>query len=143
MIGRKTRLLVAGLFGLLVALAANSAVGSIILHQPPADELFAPAAGADAGQAMTPDAPRPSVPPDDPQNPPTIQHLEGLAPSGGSAGQPSSGPQGGGNGSNIAAMTAALYDLPQTPLQTGLPGEPRTIMPIGPPFELLRPPRSM
>jgi hypothetical protein len=139
MTARKTRLAVVGALGLLMALASNSALGSIILDRPPAGEFSDPAGMVDASQGMAPAAP--VVPPDKGGDPLTIHHIEALAPAGAAAGQPSSASQVGGSGSSNAAIISALYDLPQPTLRTLLPGEGGTIMPTGPPFELLRPPR--
>ena len=143
MIGRYTRSMLGVLLGLLVVFAANTAMASIICDRQPADELFDAAAGAfSSDQGMTPPAEdRPSAPPDNSENPPTVDQFEALAPAGGSAGQPSSVSQGGGSGSSNAAISGILYDLPQPALQTALPREARPYLPTGPPFELLRPPR--
>ncbi len=143
MTGRNTRSMLGVLLGLWVVFAANAAVASIISDRQPADDLFAAAAALSADQGMTPPAEdRPSSPPDNRENPPTVDQLEAFTPAGGSTGQPSSASQGGGNGSTNAAITAILCDLPQPALQTALPREARPYLPTGPPFELLRPPRS-
>jgi hypothetical protein len=142
MIVRKPRVLLVGVCGLLAALACNCTLGSIIFEQPAAEDYFHPDGMLEANQGMTPDAPSPSSPRDDGENPPQVDQLEGLAPAGTAAGQPSSASQGGGNGSSNAATTGILCDLPQPALQTTLPREARPYLPTGPPFELLRPPRK-
>jgi hypothetical protein len=141
MIALKTRLLVVGTVGLMAALASNMARGSIILDRQPTDELFDPVGGVDADQGMASDAPCPSSPRDDGENPPTVDQFEGLAPPGAVAGQPNSISHGSVAGANVAATTSLLCDAPEPSLRTGLPGEARTVMPTGPPFELLRPPQ--
>ena len=142
MIGRNTRSMLSVLLGLLVVFAANTAAASIICDRQPADELFDAAAALSADQGMTPATEdRPSSPPNDREDPPTVDQLEAFSPANGSAGQPSSVSQGGGSGSSSAAISGAFCDLPQAPLQTALPREARPYLPTGPPFELLRPPR--
>jgi hypothetical protein len=152
---RETRLVLGGVFALLVAFASNSAMGAIILADPFSG--FAGGQGgsfqqfggelsdlvAEGGQTagMTRAAPGPFDPSDEENNLLTVRQLDGLSPAGGSAGAPSSASQGGGNAPSNAAMTGVFFHLPQPSLQTGLPGEARTAMPTGPPFELLRPPR--
>lgn len=155
MIGRRTRLVLSGVLGLLVALASSSALGALIFDP---DALPVPAVGQ--GDAIQPLAEGcldtggmgaglgatlpggPLTPPDDEENPPTVDRLEALAPAGGSAGPPSSLSQGGGNGGSNSAIPGASSILPDPALQTALPTDARPILPTGPPFGLLRPPRA-
>jgi hypothetical protein len=137
---RETRLVLVGVCGVLAALVSNCALGSIIVDRPAAEEFSHPDGMLDASQGMAPAAP--VLPPDKGGDPLTIHPIEGLAPAGTSAGPPNSVSQGGGNGSSNAAMAGVLPSLPEPALQTSLPRKARPIMPTGPPFELLRPPRA-
>jgi hypothetical protein len=141
MTARNTRLVVLAVFGLLTALASNCALGSIILDRPVAGGPFAADGILDASQGMAPAAP--VVPPDKGADPLTIHQIEGLAPPGTAAGQPTSASQGGGTGPTNAALPNVISYLPDAAFRTPLPGAPRTIMPTGPPVELLRPPRVL
>jgi hypothetical protein len=152
---RETRLVLGGILGLLVAFASSSATAAIILAdqfssgrggeidslsvfhgQVADDDAISPGR---AGMATATSGP--SLPSDNQTDPPTFHPGESLGPSGGTAGQPNSFSQGSGGGA-MSAAASVLASFSEPPFQTALPGEARTIMPTGPPFELLRPPRG-
>lgn len=153
MTARNISLSLVGIAGLLVALAPGSAVASIIAHDGlagPSEDLDAfldaiadvSFVGSGSGEGMTPAQESPTSPSNEEDDPRPSVDVLALAPGGPAAGQPGSASQGGGNGSPSAALDGAHWNLPPAPLQTRLPKEGRVTMSTGPPFELLRPPRS-
>lgn len=139
-IGRRTSLLLGATLGLWVALASTATMGSIVFDQPTADELNSPLWGGDDADGMTPDAPNPVAPSPDDDDPLYLGQLDAQLAPGGAAGNPSTGTQGS-SGPTTVALAASPYDLPTPNLQTALPRETSPVLPTGPPFELLRPPR--
>jgi len=152
MAARKSSFLLLLAVGLVLALTADRAVAAIIVHDDFAGGLAAASPLPDAAQiggsdeaetgtatpVSPPVSPARPIPGDTPQRP---RLLEAAVPGTGSAGNAGSGSQGGANGSMNPAMTGVLAYLPEPGLQSTVPSVGRPILPKGPPFELLRPPR--
>ena len=136
----KPRVLLVGLFRLMAVLACNCALGSIIFDQPGEDSSNLTGA-LEADQGMAPKTPQAPSTPNKGHDLPTLHQLEGLAPAGSGAGAPQSPSHGGGNGPTNPALGTISPYLPEPGLQVAAPSERRPILPTGPPFELLRPPR--
>jgi len=152
MTARRTRLLLTGLVGLLVALATTTAPGAIV-HGNAARPLEA--VESDLARlfvtefldcqasldGMAGPVPLSSDPSPEGDSPPTLQEVEHLLAAVPSGCQPNSVSQSSGGGSGNAAVAGAVCGLPQTALQTTLARQATPCLHAGPPFELLRPPR--
>ena len=153
MTARRTRLLLTGLVGLLVAFAASTAPGAIVPGNAarPLDAVESDLARLFVTQfldsqasldGMAGSVPLSSDPSPEGDSPPTLQEVEHLLAAVPTGCQPNSVSQSSGSGASNPAVAGAFCHLPQTALQTTLPREARPYLPTGPPFELLRPPRD-
>ena len=148
---RRTSLLLV-LAGLFVGLASQPAVATLVVGEATpssaghADNLLQSLASqllasADMAGPATPGGRNPAPSEEHENDPPAFQVLEGLlaAPA---AGCPSNSvSQSSGSGSTSAAVSIRICDVPPPSLWATLPSEAKTILPTGPPFELLRPPQ--
>lgn len=157
MIGRETRLLIGGIVGLLLALACTTAEAAIILDRDAlalaagqfqdlglatADDAAGSAGAPGAADTTAPTEPAAPSSPNEGQAPLPLIQPDGLGPASGSAGHPSTVSPPGAGASGATAILSQVFDLPHLALQTRLPRESSPYLPTGPPFELLRPPRS-
>jgi hypothetical protein len=141
-----------GLVALLVLLAAKPATATLVLGDicPSsvgcADSLLASLASQLLASAELPrPAPHTGASParseDKEDDRPAFQLLEGLLPAPAAGCHTNSVSQSSGSGSTGAALASAVGDVPPPGLWATLPSEAKTILPTGPPFELLRPPQ--
>ena len=146
---RTSLLLLAGLF---VGLASQPAVATLVVGEATpssaghADNLLQSLASqllvsADMAGPASPTGPNPAPSEDNENDPPAFQVLEGLLPAP-AAGCPSNSvSQLSGSGPSGVALASRISDVPPPSLWAALPSEAKTILPTGPPFELLRPPQ--
>ena len=145
--------LLLGVVGLCFALAPHTARATLVLGEACpslggstdalleslATQLVSSAEMAGPGTATSP-SPAPSEENED--EPPAFRLPEGLLPAPATGCQSNSVSQSSGSGSSGAALASRISDLPPPRLWAALPSEGKTILPTGPPFELLRPPRT-
>ena len=149
---RRTNLLLV-LAGLFLGLASQPAVATLVvgeatpsleghpdnLLQSLASQLLA---SAEMAGPAAPTSPNPAPSEENENDPPAFRVLEGLLPAP-AAGCPSNSvSQLSGSGSTGAALASRICDVPPPGLWVTLPSEAKTILPTGPPFELLRPPQA-
>ena len=153
MAARKPTFLFVLAVGLVWALTTDRAVAAIIVDDGLAGGwadasalLTIDQTGASAHpQTGTATPVSPALPPARPNpgdTPPRPRLAEGVLPGTGSAGNAGPGSQGGAPGTSSASLSGNLVFLPLPGLATRVPSEARPILPTGPPFELLRPPRG-
>ena len=148
---RRTSLLL-GVLGLCLALAPQPAKATLVVGTAfPSSvgqgddflESLARQLVSSTGMAgpATPIAPGPAPSEDDEDDPPAFRLPERLLPAPATGCQANSVSQSSGSGSTGVALASRICDVPPPGLWATLPSEAKTIMPTGPPFELLRPPQ--
>jgi len=152
MAARKPSFLLVLAVGLVLALTADRAAAAIIVHDDSAGGLAAASPLPDTGQIGASDEAEtgtatpisPPVPPAHPNpgdTPLQPRLAEGALPGSGTAGNAGSASHGGGPGTPTCAFVGNQFRLPRPILVTRVPREASPMLPTGPPFELLRPPR--
>jgi len=150
---REARTLMAGLIGLAIALACQSASAALVvgdaapflvtkddnLLRALANQVLASAESAGVSQGSNPD---PVAPQQDKQRQPRLQSHDGVLSGLGTGCASSCTSQGTGSGWSGFALASMSFYVPQFSPGASLPGEAKTVLPTGPPFELLRPPRT-
>ena len=135
MIGRQTRLLLAVSAGLLVALAAQSAMATLVLESIPCELVSLATA-----ESTTFSGPSPARSQDEENNDlPALQIALCLASPPATTGHCNSVSQPSGPEWNGGALAGAIGSLPPDGPRSYLPAESKIILPIPPPFNLLRP----
>jgi hypothetical protein len=96
---------------------------------------------ADIAGPATPTGPNPGPSEENENDPSAFRVLEGLLPAPATGCHSNSASQLSGSGSTSVALASRICDVPLPRLWAALPSEVKTLLPTGPPFELLRPPR--
>jgi hypothetical protein len=146
---RRTSLLL-GVVGLCLALAPQPATATLVVGEASPSSVGHPdnlleslasqlLASAEMAGPATPVSPNPAPSEDNENDPPVFRLMEGLLPAPATGCQSNSVSQW--SGSTGVALASRICDVPPPRLWAALPSEAKTILPTGPPFELLRPPR--
>ena len=140
------------LAGLFVALASQPAVATLVVGEAApslaghpdnlleslASQLLA---SAEMAGPATPTGPNPAPSEENENDLSAFRLMEGLLPAPAAGCPANSVSQLSGSGSTGAALASRICDVPLPRLWAALPSEAKTILPTGPPFELLRPPQ--